>query len=162
GWRDAVSTVRRGGTVIFFSGVSGSLELDAQRIHYDELTLRGVFHHTPQTVRAALSFLASGAYPWRALLTHEISLDGLPALVAAAHQVDGTYVRRPFAPHERELFAECNRSCRELLLQVALDAVHLQRRRLAHVVDDVAQDLREADLEHVLRLQLPDDERVAE
>jgi L-iditol 2-dehydrogenase len=83
GWRDAVSTVRRGGTVIFFSGVSGSLELDAQRIHYDELTLRGVFHHTPQTVRAALAFLASGAYPWRALLTHEISLAALPELFAA-------------------------------------------------------------------------------
>ena len=83
GWRDAVGTVRRGGTVIFFSGVSGSLELDAQRIHYDELTLRGVFHHTPQTVRAALAFLASGAYPWRALLTHEISLAALPAFLAA-------------------------------------------------------------------------------
>jgi L-iditol 2-dehydrogenase len=83
GWRDAVSAVRRGGTVIFFSGVSGSIELDAERIHYDELTLRGVFHHTPQTVRAALAFLASGAYPWRALLTHEVSLEGLPALLAA-------------------------------------------------------------------------------
>ena len=83
GWRDAVSAVRRGGTVIFFSGVSGSIELDAERIHYDELTLRGVFHHTPQTVRAALAFLASGAYPWRALLTHEVSLAALPALFAA-------------------------------------------------------------------------------
>ena len=82
GWRDAVSAVRRGGTVIFFSGISGSIELDAERIHYDELTLRGVFHHTPQTVRAALAFLASGAYPWRELLTHEVSLDGLPALFA--------------------------------------------------------------------------------
>jgi L-iditol 2-dehydrogenase len=82
GWRDAVSAVRRGGTVIFFSGISGSIELDAERIHYDELTLRGVFHHTPQTVRAALAFLASGAYPWRELLTHEVSLDALPALFA--------------------------------------------------------------------------------
>jgi L-iditol 2-dehydrogenase len=75
--------VRRGGTVIFFSGLAGDIELDAQRIHYDELTLRGVFHHTPQTVRAALAFLASGAYPWRSLLTHEISLDALPAFFAA-------------------------------------------------------------------------------
>jgi L-iditol 2-dehydrogenase len=83
GWRDAVSAVRRGGTVIFFSGVSGGIELDAQQIHYDELTLRGVFHHTPPTVRAALAFLASGAYPWRALLTHEVSLEGLPAFLAA-------------------------------------------------------------------------------
>jgi len=83
GWRDAVSAVRRGGTVVFFSGIQGGIELDAERIHYDGLTLRGVFHHTPQTVRAALAFLASGAYPWPVLLTHEISLEQLPAFFAA-------------------------------------------------------------------------------
>ena len=82
GWRDAVGAARRGGTVVFFSGIPDNIELDARRIHYDELTLRGVFHHTPQTVRAALAFLASGAYPWRALLTHEVSLEQLPALLA--------------------------------------------------------------------------------
>jgi len=42
-----------------------------------------VFHHTPQTVRAALAFLASGAYPWRALFTHEVSLEQLPAFFAS-------------------------------------------------------------------------------
>jgi L-iditol 2-dehydrogenase len=82
GWHDAVQTVRRGGTVVLFSGVTGRLELDAERIHYDELTLRGVFHHTPQTVRAALAFLASGAYPWERLLTHEVALEQLPAFFA--------------------------------------------------------------------------------
>jgi L-iditol 2-dehydrogenase len=82
GWRDAVQTVRRGGTVVLFSGITGSIELDAERIHYDELTLRGVFHHTPQTVRAALAFLASGAYPWEKLLTHEVALEQLPAFFA--------------------------------------------------------------------------------
>jgi L-iditol 2-dehydrogenase len=82
GWRDAVKAVRRGGTVVLFSGIPGDVELDAQRIHYDELTLRGAFHHTPQTVRAALAFLASGAYPWEQLLTHAVSLDELPGLFA--------------------------------------------------------------------------------
>jgi L-iditol 2-dehydrogenase len=82
GWKDAVRLVRRGGTVVLFSGIPGEIELDAQRIHYDELTLRGVFHHTPQTVRAALAFLASGAYPWERLLTHEVSLERLPAFFA--------------------------------------------------------------------------------
>ena len=82
GWRDAVAAVRRGGTVVLFGGVQGDVELDAERLHYDELTLRGAFHHTPQTVRAALAFLASGAYPWEKLLTHEISLEQLPGLFA--------------------------------------------------------------------------------
>ena len=80
GWRDAVHAVRRGGTVVLFSGIAGEIELDAERIHYEELTLRGAFHHTPQTVRAALAFLSSGAYPWEALLTHEVALEQLPAL----------------------------------------------------------------------------------
>ena len=83
GWREAVAAVRRGGTVILFGGIRGDIELDAERIHYDELTLRGTFHHTPQTVRAALAFLASGAYPWAALLTHEVALDALSAFFAA-------------------------------------------------------------------------------
>ena len=70
--------------MIAFSGLPSRTEvpLDARRIHYEELTLRGAFHHTPRTVRAALAFLASGARPWEKLLTHEISLDELPALFA--------------------------------------------------------------------------------
>jgi threonine dehydrogenase-like Zn-dependent dehydrogenase len=47
------------------------------------LTVRGSFHHTPATVRAALVFLASGAYPWHLLVTHRIALDELPALFAS-------------------------------------------------------------------------------
>jgi L-iditol 2-dehydrogenase len=82
GWRDAVQAVRKGGTVVLFGGVQGNVELDAQRLHYDELTVRGSFHHTPRTVRAALAFLASGAYPWERLLTHEVTLEQLPALFA--------------------------------------------------------------------------------
>jgi L-iditol 2-dehydrogenase len=82
GWRDAVRAVDRGGTVILFGGVQGDVELDAEKLHYDEVTVRGAFHHTPRTVRAALAFLASGAYPWRKLLTHEVSLADLPAFFA--------------------------------------------------------------------------------
>jgi L-iditol 2-dehydrogenase len=84
GWRDAVSLVRRGGTVVLFSGLPGGAEapLDAYRLHYDELTLRGAFHHAPRTVRAALAFLASGAYPWERLVTHEVGLAGVAGLLA--------------------------------------------------------------------------------
>jgi L-iditol 2-dehydrogenase len=54
--------------------------VDAFRVHYEELTVRGSFHHTPATVRAALAFLASGAYPWEQLVTHRVLLQDLPAL----------------------------------------------------------------------------------
>ncbi len=83
-WREALGLVRPGGTVLFFGGLpSGtSIEVDSYRLHYEELTLRGTFHHAPRHVRAALAFLASGAYPWERLITHEVSLEGLPGLFA--------------------------------------------------------------------------------
>jgi L-iditol 2-dehydrogenase len=83
-WQDAVRLVRPGGTVVLFGGLPSETEVpvDAFRAHYEELTLRGSFHHTPATVRAALGFLASGAYPWERLVTHRVLLADLPALFA--------------------------------------------------------------------------------
>jgi L-iditol 2-dehydrogenase len=83
-WGDAVRLVRPGGTVVFFGGLprDAAPHVDAYRVHYDELTLRGSFHHTPATVRAALGFLASGAHPWERLVTHQVLLADLPALFA--------------------------------------------------------------------------------
>ena len=83
-WQEAVSLVRSGGTVVMFGGLPPQARpaVDAYRLHYDELTIRGSFHHTPATVRAALGFLASGAYPWELLVTHRVLLADLPALFA--------------------------------------------------------------------------------
>ena len=83
-WSDAIELVRPGGTVVVFGGLPRDTRppIDAYRVHYEELTVRGSFHHTPATVRAALGFLASGAYPWERLVTHRVLLDDLPALFA--------------------------------------------------------------------------------
>jgi L-iditol 2-dehydrogenase len=83
-WSDAVELVRPGGTVVMFGGLPRDARptVDAYRLHYEELTVRGSFHHTPATVRAALGFLGSGAYPWDRLVTHRVLLDDLPALFA--------------------------------------------------------------------------------
>ena len=83
-WQHAVELVRPGGTVVFFGGLPAGTApaVDATRLHYEELTLRGAFHHAPRHVRAALAFLASGAYPWERLITHRIGLDGVAALFA--------------------------------------------------------------------------------
>jgi L-iditol 2-dehydrogenase len=83
-WSDAEELVRPGGTVVMFGGLPRDVRppLDAFRLHYEELTVRGSFHHTPATVRAALGFLASGAYPWGKLVTHRVLLDDLPSLLA--------------------------------------------------------------------------------
>jgi L-iditol 2-dehydrogenase len=81
-WRDAVDLVRKGGVVLFFGGRERGSELavDTYRLHYEELTLRGAFHHAPRHVRAALAFLASGAYPWERLVTHRVGLAEVPEL----------------------------------------------------------------------------------
>jgi L-iditol 2-dehydrogenase len=79
-WEDALELVRPGGTVVFFGG--RELAVDTFRLHYEELTLRGAFHHTPRHVRAALAFLASGAYPWERLVTHRVGLEQVADLFA--------------------------------------------------------------------------------
>ncbi|MGH3092046.1 MAG: zinc-dependent alcohol dehydrogenase, partial [Gaiellaceae bacterium] len=79
-WQDALALVRPGGTVVFFGG--REVAVDTFRLHYEELTLRGAFHHAPRHVRAALAFLASGAYPWERLITHQVGLEGVAGLFA--------------------------------------------------------------------------------
>ena len=58
-WAQALGLVRPGGTVVYFGGRERDavLSVDAYRLHYEELTLRGAFHHAPRHVRAALAFL---------------------------------------------------------------------------------------------------------
>ena len=83
-WQGALELVRPGGTLLYFGGrePGAKLRVDAHRLHYEELTLRGAFHHAPRHVRAALAFLASGAYPWERLVTHRVGLEGVAALLA--------------------------------------------------------------------------------
>lgn len=83
-WQRALELVRPGGTVVFFGGREQGTELrvDTFRLHYEELTLRGAFHHAPRHVRAALAFLASGARPFERLITHRVGLEGVAALLA--------------------------------------------------------------------------------
>jgi L-iditol 2-dehydrogenase len=70
--------------VLAFGGLPRETRIgvDAFRIHYEEVTLKGAFHHTPRHVRAALAFLASGAYPFERLITHRIGLEDVPAFLA--------------------------------------------------------------------------------
>lgn len=59
-WQWGVDMVRRGGVVNFFGGCATGtkVELDTNRLHYSELTLKATFHHTPQTVRRAFALIA--------------------------------------------------------------------------------------------------------
>jgi len=60
-WDDAVRIVRPGGKVLLFGGCARDtfVTFPTERLHYDALTLVGVFHNTPAHVREALAILSS-------------------------------------------------------------------------------------------------------
>ncbi|GAB4419075.1 MAG: alcohol dehydrogenase catalytic domain-containing protein [Thermodesulfovibrionales bacterium] len=85
-WEKSVNYVRRGGTVVLFGGVKTGtvVTYDTCRLHYDEITLKGVFHFTQKDVKEAYELLSgttinvspmiSGHYPLNEL---HIALDRL-------------------------------------------------------------------------------------
>jgi L-iditol 2-dehydrogenase len=79
-WSQAMATAGRGGTVIFFGGCAPgtTVALDTRRVHYEELTLVGAFHHTPEVIRRAVELLDSGAVNPDGLLTHRMRLGDVP------------------------------------------------------------------------------------
>jgi L-iditol 2-dehydrogenase len=60
-------------------------------MHYSNLTLRASFHHTPRTIRRALTRIEDGVVRAQELVTNESPLTELPALfkqlVAGNHAV---------------------------------------------------------------------------
>jgi L-iditol 2-dehydrogenase len=60
-WEWAVDMVRKGGTVNFFGGCANGtkVQLETNRLHYSEITLKATFHHTPETVRRAFGLIAA-------------------------------------------------------------------------------------------------------
>ena len=86
-WRAAVQACAPGGCVVFAGGcrADSDASLPTRPLHYDELDLRGAFHHSPEEVDRALALLAEGAFDWRALAAGPIGLDDLPAALAAGN-----------------------------------------------------------------------------
>ncbi|UCC71059.1 MAG: zinc-binding dehydrogenase [Gemmatimonadota bacterium] len=79
-WEDAVALARRGGEVLFFGGCErgAAVSFDAERVHYDEISLKGGFHYTPDSVRRAWDLICNGTLTLDPLVTHEMPLAGLP------------------------------------------------------------------------------------
>jgi L-iditol 2-dehydrogenase len=83
-WRTAVQAAAPGGVVVLVGGCPRGTEVSLATgpIHYEELELRGAFHHSPAEVTAALARLAAGELDWGALLGETISLEDLPRALA--------------------------------------------------------------------------------
>jgi L-iditol 2-dehydrogenase len=76
----AIHAVRKGGLVNLFAGCprEARVVLDAQRLHYEELTVTSTFHHTPRSFREALQLITGGEVRADAFVTAEAPLDAVP------------------------------------------------------------------------------------
>ena len=76
-WELVFSCVRPGGTVHFFGGCkSGSkVSFDTTKMHYGDIKLMSVFHHTPKYFRQALDLISSGEVEVKKLITDTLPLD---------------------------------------------------------------------------------------
>ncbi|WP_260705839.1 zinc-dependent alcohol dehydrogenase [Edaphobacter flagellatus] len=83
-WEWAVDMVRKGGTVNFFGGppAGTKVQLDTNRLHYGDITLKASFHHTPATCRTAFELITSGRFKCAETITSRATLDQVPEIFA--------------------------------------------------------------------------------
>ena len=82
-WQWAVDMVRKGGTVNFFGGCAAGtrVDLDTNRLHYNDITLKASFHHTPATARRAFELIRSGKFKCREYITGRSPLSELDSVL---------------------------------------------------------------------------------
>jgi L-iditol 2-dehydrogenase len=87
----AVRAVRKGGVVQLFGGCPAdtSIGIDSQRLHYQELTIKSTFHHTPESVRKAFRLIADGHVDPNLFITAEAPLESLPQVLGRMGQGGG-------------------------------------------------------------------------
>jgi len=78
-WEAAARMVRHGGLVNLFGGCAAgtSISLQTQPLHYGEITLKGVFHHTPYYFSTALQLIAQRSIPVERLISGSFPLSQL-------------------------------------------------------------------------------------
>ena len=76
-WRAAFEMTRPGGNAMMFSGLPGGTQVgfDAMRLHYNEVTPRATFHHTPRYVEMAMAMLTSGQIDASKLVEGNVPLE---------------------------------------------------------------------------------------
>lgn len=98
-WERIFSCVRPGGTVHFFGGCkSGStVTFDTTKMHYGDIKMMSVFHHTPKYFRMALDYIASGEVEVEKLITDTIPLEKVK--YAMQQHIDGKAIKFLIKPN---------------------------------------------------------------
>lgn len=78
-WEKTIVMARKGGTVNLFGGCpqDTSIKIDTSLIHYNELTLKGTFHHTPEYIREALRLISTKKVDANKWISKEMPLENL-------------------------------------------------------------------------------------
>lgn len=99
-WEQAISLARKSGTVCLFGGCPEGTRasVDTHRVHYDQLTLTGAFHHTPRTFWSALQLLESGNMKADLLISHTAALIDLPRVLAELARGQSSAVKVAIVP----------------------------------------------------------------
>jgi L-iditol 2-dehydrogenase len=86
-WRAAVKACAPGGCAVMVGGCASGTDahLPTRPLHYDEVDVRGAFHHDRAEVDRALALLAEGALDWRLLASDPIGLEDLEAALGAGN-----------------------------------------------------------------------------
>ncbi|MBI3288644.1 MAG: alcohol dehydrogenase catalytic domain-containing protein, partial [Elusimicrobia bacterium] len=81
----AVELVRPGGKVCLFGGcaLGTTVPFDVHRLHYKQIALHGVFHHTPPHFREAVRLLSEGQVKTELLVKGAVKLADIPLFFAA-------------------------------------------------------------------------------
>lgn len=75
-WEKTLRITRKGGTVNLFGGckAGSTIPLDTKRVHYDEIKIVSIFHHTPAHIREALQLITEGNIDVKQLITERLPL----------------------------------------------------------------------------------------
>jgi L-iditol 2-dehydrogenase len=97
-WEASTDYVRKGGTVILFGGCRAgtAVRFSAERLHYDEITLKGAFHFTPQDVKKAFLVLRNKTIDVKKLISGTCQLKDIQTVFARL--VKGEGVKYAFTP----------------------------------------------------------------
>jgi len=78
-WETTILMGRKGATINLFGGCESgaSINIDTKLLHYSELTIKGVYHHTPYYVKKAFKLITSGQINAAKFITGSMSLEKL-------------------------------------------------------------------------------------
>ena len=100
-WETAIALGRKAATISLFGGCpSGtSIRVDTHRLHYEETTLKGTFHHTPSAFHHALQLISSGQVPAEKFISAHAPLSELPSLLADLAQGKSNAIKYAIHPN---------------------------------------------------------------